>query len=406
MNYKVQNINGKIKNKSAQISVPGSKSITARAMLLAAIADGESTLYGASLCDDCNAFLNCLKSLGIECAQSGTALKIAGCGGKLSCKSAQINVGSAGTAARFLTAFLAFQSGKYTVNSSNQMKKRPIAPLVKTLSELGAKFTFLKEENCFPFIIEGTANPAAEVTVDVTKSSQFLSALLISAVCANKPVKINTVGAHGMDYVYMTLDMMWSFGVTAQEKDGAFLVNGKYAPKKYDIEPDVSAACYFYAMNKILGTEVCVKGVMPHSMQGDTKFISLLKNFDGGKVNMSAFSDQALTLAAIAPYLSKPTEICGVAHIRGQECDRISAIYQNLTAMGVKCEEREDGVIIYPSAPRPAKIKTFGDHRVAMAFALTGLKADGIEIENSEVCAKTFPDYFTVLDGLCNDLTK
>ena len=121
---------------------------------------------------------------------------------------------------------------------------------------------------------------------------------------------------------------------------------------------------------------------------------------------MHEFSDQTLTLAAIAPYLGAPTEICGVAHIRGQECDRIAAIVKNLTAMGVKCEERADGVKIYPSPPKPAKIETFGDHRVAMAFALTGLRADGIEIENPEVCSKTFKNYFEVLDGLCAELLK
>ena len=161
MNYKVQNIAKNINNKTATVSVPGSKSITARAMLIAALADGESTLYGASLCDDCNTFLSCLKTLGIECQQSGTTVKISGCGGKLAAKTAEINVGSAGTAARFLPAFLAFQSGKYTVNSSEQMKKRPIAPLVKTLEDLGAKITFLEKENSFPFIIEGTSSPVS-----------------------------------------------------------------------------------------------------------------------------------------------------------------------------------------------------------------------------------------------------
>ena len=285
------------------------------------------------------------------------------------------------------------------------MKRRPVAPLIKSLQGLGAKFTFLGEENCYPFIIEGAQNPADTVDVDISKSSQFLSALLISAVCAGKPLKIKTVGAHGLDYVNMTLDMMWSFGVTVEELGGTYAVNGAYSAKKYDIEPDVSAACYFYAMNKILGTEIAVKGIMPHSMQGDIKFINLLKNFNGGKADMHAFSDQALTLAAIAPYLENPTEIVGVAHIRGQECDRISAIVQNLTAMGVKCEEREDGVKIYPSEPKPATIKTFGDHRVAMSFALTGLRADGITVENAEVCSKTFKDYFEILDGVCTELT-
>ncbi len=346
MNFEVKNIYGKTKNSPVSVSVPGSKSITARALLLAALADGESTLYGAQLSDDCKTFLNCLKALGIECAADGTTVKIKGCGGKLDCSSAEIDVGSAGTAARFLPAFLAFQRGKFTLNCSEQMKRRPVAPLIETLKTLGAEFTFSEKENSYPFKINGASNPAAELTVDISESSQFLSALLISAVCAGKRVNIKAVGGHGLDYVEMTLNMMWSFGVTVKEEGNTYSVEGGYSAKKYDIEPDVSAACYFYAMNKILGTKATVNGVLAHGMQGDKKFISLLKDFDGGKVDMRDFSDQALTLAAIAPYLSKPTEICGVAHIRRQECDRIHAMRVNLEKMRVGCEERADGIII------------------------------------------------------------
>ncbi len=406
MNYKVKNIYGKTNSEKVIVTVPGSKSITARALLIAAIADGESTLYGAQFSDDCQTFLNCLKALGIKSKVDGATVKIQGCGGRLKAKTAEINVGSAGTAARFLPAFLAFQDGEYKVTCSEQMKRRPIEPLISALESLGAEFTFLENRNSFPFIIKGTSIPAREICVNIGESSQFLSALLISAVCADAPIKIKVTGTHGLDYVNMTLDMMWSFGVSAAEEENAYIVAGGYVAKKYDIEPDVSAACYFYAMNKILGTQISVKGVMPHSMQGDIKFINLLKSFDGGKIDMSAFSDQALTLAAIAPYLKNPTEICNVAHIRKQECDRIKAIVENLTAMGVKCEERQDGVKIYPSKPKPAIIKTFGDHRVAMSFAVTGLRADGIEIENAEVCGKTFKEFFKVLDTIHLNLTK
>ena len=191
-----------------------------------------------------------------------------------------------------------------------------------------------------------------------------------------------------MDYVNMTCDMMWSFGVNIKRVGNKYTVFGGYEPKRYDIEPDISAACYFYAANKILGTDISVRGVMPHTMQGDYKLIQLLKNFDGGEVDMSAFSDQALTLAAIAPYLKNPTTITGIAHIRGQECDRIKAIVTNLTALGVRVEEREDGVKIYPSQPVGCEIETFGDHRVAMAFAITGLRCNGVVIKNAEVCQK------------------
>lgn len=402
MNYTVENIYGKTHGNRVQVSVPGSKSITARALLLAALANGTSTLYNVQFSDDCTTFLNCLEKLGISHTINGTTVTIEGCGGRLPVKTGEINVGSAGTAARFLTALLAFSDGEYIVDSSEQMKRRPQKPLINALKGAGAHI----EGETFPVTIRGTSKPASELQVDVTESSQFLSALLISAVCAKTPVKIRAEGSHGMDYVNMTLDMMWSFGVAVEEANGVYTVSGRYSAKKYDIEPDLSAACYFYAANRILGTDIAVNGVMPHSMQGDIKFINLVKNFEGGKVDMSPFSDQALTLAAIAPYLKNPTEITGVAHIRRQECDRIAAICSNLTAMGVKCEEREDGVKIYPSQPKPAKVKTFGDHRVAMSFALTGLRAEGIEIENAEVCSKTFKEYFNVLDYVISKIKK
>ncbi|MDE6442326.1 MAG: 3-phosphoshikimate 1-carboxyvinyltransferase [Clostridia bacterium] len=404
MDYAVKNIYGKTNTNKVSVSVPGSKSITARAMLISAIAKGQSILYGVQFSDDCATFLECLKDLGIESEVNGTTLKINGCGGRLPVKKAHINVGSAGTAARFIPALLAFSDGEFTVDSSEQMKKRPVEPLIKALEQIGAKFTFLEKENSFPFIIKGTSKPNLQAEVDITNSSQFLSALLISSVCAKKPFNVKVVGSHGLDYVNITLNIMWSFGVNVKEGEGEYTVSGKYSAKKYDIEPDVSAASYFYAMNKILGTNIQVRGVMPHSMQGDIRFIELLKNFNGGKIDMHEFSDQALTLSAIAPYLDSPTEICGIEHTRKQECDRINAIAVNLKAMGVKCEERPDGVIIYPSQPKPAHVQTFGDHRVAMSFALTGLRADGIVIKDAEVCSKTFKEYFTVLDEVTSKL--
>lgn len=406
MDYIVKKILGRKNDKALTVSVPGSKSITARAMLIAALAKGKSVLYGVQFSDDCKTFLECLIELGISCKADGTTLTIEGCGGIIPKKQAEIYVGSAGTAARFLPAMLAFSDGEYLVKSSEQMKKRPIYPLINALKDLGAKFEFLENENCFPFKIKGTKTAKTFLEIDVEKSSQYLTALLISAVCAKSPMKIKSVGTHGMEYINMTLNMMWSFGVNVEEKDGEYTVFGEYQGKRYDIEPDVSAASYFYAMNRVLGTKISVKGIMPHSMQGDIKFIQLLKNFDGGKVDMHAFSDQALTLAAIAPFMSKPTHICGVKHIRGQECDRIKAIYENLTAMKVRCEEFEDGVKIYPSTPQAAEINTFGDHRVAMSFAVTGLCADGIVIKDCEVCSKTFKEYFAVLDYLIEKLTE
>ena len=405
MNYRVEKIYGKIKNGNAVVKVPGSKSITARALLIAALAEGESTLYGAQLSDDCQTFISAVQSLGIKVTAEDAAIKIVGCGGRLPETSGGVYVGSAGTAARFLTAMLALSEGEFKITSSEQMQKRPIADLICALKSLGAEFTFHGEENCFPFTVRGCSKPGAEVTVDVTKSSQFLSALLLAGVLAGKPFTVRTTGSHGQDYVQMTVNMMRSFGVKVEEAEGVYTVSGQYSAKEYQIEPDVSAACYFYAMNRLLGTEIKVAGVSPDTMQGDRKFIGLIENFDGGRVDMSSFSDQALTLAAIAPFLSAPTVICGISHIRGQECDRIAAISHNLNALGVKCEETADGVIIYPCRQvKGCALDTFGDHRVAMAFALVGLRAEGVIINNAEVCSKTFKEYFTVLDDLIKKL--
>lgn len=405
MQYEVKNIFSSVRNARQIVEVPGSKSITARALLIAALAEGKSLLYGGQLSDDCSTFIEAVRSLGIGVEVGSDCIAVEGCGGKLPVASGEIYVGSAGTAARFLTALCALQDGRFTLTSSPQMMRRPQRPLIEALVSLGARFEFLGEEYCFPFVVQSTSSPADEVTVNIEKSSQFLSALLMSAVCAGKPLTIRTVGNHGMDYVKMTLDMMWSFGVTAEEGDGCYTVFGGYEAKRYEIEPDISAACYFYAMNKILGTEISVRGVMKHTMQGDMKFIEILKDFDGGVIDMSAFSDQALTMAAVAPYLSRPTTIVGVKHIRGQECDRIASISKNLAALGVRCEEFDDGVTIYPSEPHGGHIDTFGDHRVAMSFAVTGLRCDGVVIDNAEVCSKTFKEYFDVLDDLVCSLT-
>ena len=406
MDYKVPCIYNKITRPAQSVCVPGSKSITARALLMAALARGRSTLCGAQVSGDCLEFIEGLRSLGIDVAYEGSVVSVDGCGGSLPEKRASVYVGSAGTAARFLTALAALSDGEYDFDCSEQMRRRPMAPLISALRDMGARFTFGGEPDCFPFTVRGTSRPAETVVVDIRSSSQYLSALLMCAPCTGRSLTVQTKGSHGMDYVRMTADMMWSFGADVREEEGRFVVSGSYSAKRYDIEPDVSAACYFYAASRILGADVSVRGVMPHTMQGDYKFIELLKHFDGGEVDMSSFSDQALTLAAAAPYFSSPTIITGIGHVRGQECDRIKAIVANLSALGVRAEEREDGVKICPSEPVGCALESFGDHRVAMAFAVTGLRCGGVTIRNAEVCGKTFKNYFDVLDDLAARLTS
>lgn len=412
------------------VTVPGSKSITNRALLLAMLADGESRLSGILFSDDSRHFIHCLESLKFDTDidEQGRVAVIRGLGGDLPCKQASLYVGSAGTAARFLSAVLGVSKGTFFMDSSEQMKKRPMAPLLDALRALGCRITFTEKENFFPFTLHANGFGTDAITIDIDKSSQFLSALLIAAPLAAKDITIKTVGSHGMAYITMTVKMMKQFGVNILCPDAhTFLIptGQRYNALHYEIEPDVSAACYFYALAAILGIRVMVKGVHRDSLQGDIRFLELLEemgcileetaegialtgpglgHLNGITADMSACSDQAITLAAIAPYANSPVTITGIGHIRHQESDRIAAITENLTAMGIRCEEGESFVKIYPGTPVSATIKTHDDHRIAMGFSITGLLADGIVIEDPACCRKTFEDYFEVLENTLSKL--
>jgi 3-phosphoshikimate 1-carboxyvinyltransferase len=435
--YKVPYIEGKKTDKLIEVSVPGSKSITNRALLIAALAKGTSILHGCLSSDDSRYFLECLKKLGfpIEESEDGTEIKIVGFGGNILAKNAEIYVGSAGTAARFLVAMLAFSDGEYIVNSSEQMKKRPMAPLINTLRAAGAKVECLEEEGHFPLKINGIYDLKLipdEIVVNIDKSSQFLSALLIAAGTINKQLKIKINGSHGLSYVDMTVEMMKSFGVTVikYNKSGeiSYFIDGfkNYQPKEYYIEPDMSAAAYFYAFGAITGNKIAVKGVKKNMLQGDVKFLEVLEKMgcklnddpssnliyienksqklNGINVDMSSFSDQALTLAAIAPFADSRVTITGIEHIKLQECDRVNAIIHNLKSLGINAKEEGTGVVIEPGLTNGCEIETYEDHRVAMAFALTGLRTKDVTILNPDCCKKTFKNYFSVLDEVIEQL--
>lgn len=434
--YKVPVLETVNKEKLISVNVPGSKSITNRALLIAAMANGKSVLNGCLFSDDSKYFLECLRTLGFEieaCEKSGR-VSITGLGGCVPEKKAEIYVGSAGTAARFLVAMLAFTDGEYIVNSSEQMKKRPMLPLIETLRKCGAVIECMEEEGHFPLKISGVKSEdmlPSVIKVNIDKSSQFLSALLIAAGALGRELTIELEGSHGLAYVEMTAEMMRAFGVkvTKNEKGGlSYVVSGesKYHSMEYDIEPDMSAAAYFYGLAAVTGAKVRVNGVYEKMLQGDIDFLDVLANMgcelensDSGivltgpsdgklegnfEIDMSSFSDQALTLAAIAPFADGEIRISGISHIRLQECDRINAIRANLRTLGVNTDEDEDGVTIYPSAPHGGEIETFDDHRVAMAFSLTGLRTEGVTILNPLCCKKTFKEYFNVLDEVIEAL--
>ncbi len=441
--YKVPTIKNISQKKIINARVPGSKSITNRALLISAMAEGKSRLFGCLTSDDARHFLQCLKVLGFPVSESpdgviGSNIEITGFGGDIPVKNAEIYVGSAGTAARFLVAMLAFSDGEYTVNSSEQMKKRPMQPLIDSLRNAGAVVECIEEDGHFPLHIVGSKRFGQlpdTFSVNIDKSSQFLSALMIAAGTMRKSAVINVEGSHGLSYAKMTADMMKQFGVEAilkETDDGkisyVFSGNNSYKARDYSIEPDMSAAAYFFAMAAVLGVGVKVQGVRSEMLQGDIEFIKLLEKMGaksaihendsdivltgsengalkgGFTIDMSSFSDQALTLAAIAPFADAPITITGIGHIRLQECDRIRAISHNLNTLGIRTDERDESITIYPGVPCGGSIETFDDHRVAMSFALTGLKTENVRIINPECCKKTFAEYFQTLEKALSDL--
>jgi len=436
-----------------RVSVPGSKSITNRALLLATLAGGESTLRGVLFSDDSRHFLKCIQDLGFKTFvdEKAKLIRVEGRGGSVPLKEAEQYVGSAGTAARFLTAYLGLSKGVYHMDASEQMRRRPMAPLLDSLQKLGCEIVYDRpdaETGHFPFTLKGHGFQNNQITVNIESSSQFLSALLIASCLSEKDFTIYIEGTHGRAYIDMTVKMMEQFGVHAaplfycegnrENHSCSGCVNSTlpmgyrtdsgqaYQALDYQVEPDVSAACYFYAMCPLLNIPMQVEHIHFDSLQGDSAFLKILEKtgcrisdekdgiiakpptdgrFQGVTADMSACSDQAITLAAIAPYAESPTTITGIGHIRFQESDRIRAIVTELRKMGIRCEEGEDSVTIYPGKPKASRVDTYDDHRMAMGFALTGLRAEGIVIDNPGCCKKTFEEYFQTLDQVIDALT-
>lgn len=418
------------------VTVPGSKSITNRALLLSAMCKGPCTLEGVLFSDDSRAFLSCLKDLGFDLNINEALRKvtITGTGGAIPNKKASVNVGSAGTAARFLTVFLAFAGGEYSMNASPQMCKRPMEPLITDLRKAGVEITCTGEEGHFPFILKSHGVSVKEMSANTDISSQFASAILMAAPLLGDGLKLTLEGSRtNGSYINITLKMMTSFGFEYIRRGDTITiesatVNGnKNSLRSYAVEPDMSAACYFYAMAPICGKTMQVLGVHPDSMQGDYQFIRVMedlgcraedseggvilhppkdKTYPGLDINMKDFSDQTMTMAVTAAFASSPTTIRDVGHIRYQESDRLHAVVNELNRLGIKCTaiDNETGLCIEPGdavQDTGIDIETYEDHRIAMAFALAGLRIPGVNILNPGCCRKTFENYFEVLDSIC-----
>lgn len=414
----------------ASISIPGSKSLTNRALILAALAEGTSALRGALASDDTRVMVDSLRRLGFAVTDEEAAetITVTGAGGRIPATEAELFVGNSGTSIRFLTALCALGDGCYQLDGVARMRERPQADLLRALQALGVAAQSEAENGCPPLFVHGHGRlRGGVVPLRAEASSQFLTALLMVAPYAENDVTIEIVGSLRPFYVEITRQMMAQWGVIAEnENDARFHIRSgqRYtAQRNYAIEPDASSASYFFAAAALMGGRVTVPGLGSRALQGDVRFATevlvemgctVTEDADGLTVvgppngrlhgvtrDMSAISDTSLTLAALAPFADSPTTVRKIAHSRLQECDRIAAACTELTRLGVRVEEHSDGFTIYPAAHiRPATIETYHDHRVAMSFTLVGLKAPGVVIADPGCVAKTFPDFWQRLERL------
>jgi len=411
------------------VSVPGSKSLTNRSLLIGALADGITTINNALFSDDSLYFANMLQTLGfnITLSPENTYMTIAGLGGSIPAQQANLFIGNAGTAARFLSAFLTLGDGEFFLDGDARMRERPIGDLINSLTELGAKVEALNSQQpliCPPLKITASGLSGGKTKIAGNTSSQFLSALMMVAPYAKAPVEIKvTTELFSKPYVDMTLSVMSDFGVEVDRSGyNHFVIHpALYNPRSsYLIESDASAASYFFAASAICGGNIRVKKINRSSKQGDIRFLDVLEKMGcvvtqsensieitgsteliGLDVDLRDMPDTAQTLAAVAPFAVSPTRIRGISSARLKETDRISATCTELDKIGVHVIEHDDGMTIYPCNEfRPATIQTYNDHRMAMAFSLIGLRVPGIVIENPGCVSKTFPNFFEVLDSL------
>ena len=392
------------------VTLPGSKSITNRALILAALGKKTVTLRNALFSRDTHLMVTALRALGFEVQANETALTITitGRGGEIPIREARLEVGNAGTAARFLTAFVCLQpDGVYHFAGDEAMRRRPIGALLAALEAQGAQAS----SRNFPFTLKTTGLRGGTVELDATESSQLLSALLLVAPHARTPLIVKLKGQTvSRPFVTMTERMVRQFAA---------------APTDYNIEGDATAASYFAALAVVTGGTLQVAGLnlASDSLQGDTEFCRLLAakhlirpsnltvasglTREGVAADFNDFSDTFLTLAAIAPLLTGPTRITGIAHTRNQETDRVAGATRELQKLGQHVVELEDSLEIHPRPLAPGvEIETYHDHRFAMSFGILGchdLRKNGqpwLTIRDPACCAKTFPAFFDLLASL------
>ncbi len=407
------------------ICPPGSKSITNRAFVIAALANGETRLKGVLDSEDTRVMIESLRRLGfkVEADSAACTATVVGQSGQLPIDTADLFLENSGTSIRFLTALCALGTGPYTLDGIARMRERPIGDLATALNQLGANIECTANAGFPPVTVSG-GSVGGSTQVAGNMSSQFLSALLMMAPACESDVTIQVEGELvSKPYVRMTLSMMRAFGVSVTA-DGTAAFTTKpqtYGAREYLIEPDASAASYFFAAAAITGGKVTVKGLTRQAMQGDVLFVDALASMGctveetadsitvtgpdkltGIELDMNAISDTAQTLAAVAVFANGPTTIRNVEHMRHKETDRVDAVATELNRLGIRTEVFADGLQIVPGPVTPAIVQTYNDHRMAMSFSLIGLRNPGIRIANPKCTGKTYPNYFQDLSSLCH----
>jgi len=417
-----------VRRAAGTVRLPGSKSISNRALLLAALARGDTRLVGLLDADDTRVMRDALARLGVECARDGDDLRVRGLGGAPRVREAELFLGNAGTAFRPLTAVLALAGGHYRLAGVARMHERPIGDLVDALRQLGARIDYLGNEGFPPLAIHpghpATAQSDAPVRVRGALSSQFLTALLMALPLRGTPQVVEVAGELiSKPYVEITLRLMARFGIAVARSDWRSfrLPAGPYrSPGTLHVEGDASAASYFLAAGAIGGGPVRVEGVGRDSIQGDTAFIEVLEKM-GAQVSagpdwievrgqaplapidldLNHIPDAAMTAAVAALLARGPSTIRNVASWRVKETDRIAAMATELRKFGAEVDERPDGLRITPPATlRPATVDTYEDHRMAMSLALASLGGVAVRINDPDCVAKTFPGYFDALAAI------
>lgn len=413
----------KVSHLQGRVDIPPSKSYTNRALLLAAMTEGDTTILNPLDSDDSRTMLEAIRKIGFEVSGTFRSGLTIGPRISISASEVEIPVGNAGTAMRFLTGFLVFTPGRFILTGDGRMNERPIGDLVEPLRSIGAEVEYAGEKGFPPLLIRGKRMRGGfELTVDGTLSSQFVSALMLAAATLPGGIRLRIESLSSRPYMEMTRDILIRFGARIEELGpNTFRVTApRLSLTEYRVEGDYSSASYWLAAAAATGGEVTLRGLPAESAQGDRKFLEILRGagcryewresdlvfrgataLAGGSFDCNDFPDVVPAFAAIAPFFSSAVSITNVAHLRVKESDRLAALATELRRLGAAVSENESGLTIQPGyGTGPAEVDPHEDHRLAMSFAVAGLARGNVAIRDEQVVSKSYPQFWTTLEEL------